>query len=151
MREFGAVGEHELDCCTCVTEGEPSWGVLFRSCGPCLSDMGRFEFFMGRFGFGHGAIWFWSWGDFLQEVRPDAADGAAGEDAADGTSDERPNGLQRRFEHSRPVDFKFHLVCSFLWLFFNHGIHGLVFVCFVYFVVSFSFGFCKNRNLGYSH
>ena len=26
-----------------------SWGVLFWSCGPCLSDMGRFEFFMGRF------------------------------------------------------------------------------------------------------
>ena len=22
----------------------------------CLSDMGRFEFFMGRFGFGHGAF-----------------------------------------------------------------------------------------------
>ena len=56
MREFGAVGEHELDCCTCVTEGKPSWGVLFRSCGPCLSDMGRFEIFMGRFGFGHGAF-----------------------------------------------------------------------------------------------
>ena len=34
----------------------PSWGVLFWSCGPCLSDMGRFEFFMGRFGFGHGAF-----------------------------------------------------------------------------------------------
>ena len=56
VREFGAVGEHELDCCTCVTEGKPSWGVLFRSCGPCLSDMGRFEIFMGRFGFGHGAF-----------------------------------------------------------------------------------------------
>jgi len=25
-----------------------SWGVLFWSCGPCLSDMGRFEIFMGR-------------------------------------------------------------------------------------------------------
>ena len=35
MREFGAVGEHELDCCTCVTEGKPSWGVL-------VLVMGRF-------------------------------------------------------------------------------------------------------------
>ena len=26
-----------------------SWGVLFWSCGPCLLDMGRFEFVMGRF------------------------------------------------------------------------------------------------------
>ena len=33
-----------------------SWGVLFWSCGPCLLDMGRFEIFMGRFGFGHGAF-----------------------------------------------------------------------------------------------
>ena len=33
-----------------------SWGVLFWSCGPCLSDMGRFEFVMGRFGFGHGSF-----------------------------------------------------------------------------------------------
>ena len=33
-----------------------SWGVLFWSCGPCLLDMGRFEFVMGRFGFGHGAF-----------------------------------------------------------------------------------------------
>ena len=48
VREFGAVGEHELDCCTCVTEGKPSWGVLFRSCGPCRLDMGRFVA-------GHGA------------------------------------------------------------------------------------------------
>ena len=42
-------------------------------------------------------------------------DCAAGEEAADGASDERPNGLQCCFEHSRPVDFKFHDV-SFLWL-----------------------------------
>ena len=40
-----------------------SWGVLFWSCGPCLLDMGRFEFVMGRFefvmgrfGFGHGSF-----------------------------------------------------------------------------------------------
>ena len=33
-----------------------SWGVLFWSCGPCLSDMGRFEFVMGRFAAAHGAF-----------------------------------------------------------------------------------------------
>ena len=32
-----------------------SWGVLFWSCGTCLSDMGRFEFVMGRFAAAHGA------------------------------------------------------------------------------------------------
>ena len=32
-----------------------SWGVLFWSCGPCLLDMGRFEFVMGRFAAAHGA------------------------------------------------------------------------------------------------
>ena len=40
-----------------MPSGSPqSWGVLFWSCGPCHSDMGRFEFFMGRFGFGPGAV-----------------------------------------------------------------------------------------------
>ena len=37
-----------------VLQEKPSWGVLFWSCGSCLSDMGRFEFFMGRFAAAHG-------------------------------------------------------------------------------------------------
>ena len=48
----------------------------------------------------------------LEEVGADAGDCAAGEQPADGASDERPDRLQSRFEHSRPVDFKFHV--SFL-------------------------------------
>ena len=49
-----------------------------------------------------------------EEVWADAADGASAQNAADGASDERPDRLQRGFEHPRPVDFKFHDVCSFL-------------------------------------
>ena len=48
-----------------------------------------------------------------QEVWADAADGASAEEAADRTCNERPDGLQSRLEHSRPVDFKFHVVFPF--------------------------------------
>ena len=53
----------------CLPQGKPSWGVLFWSCGSCLSDMGRFEFFMGRFAAAHGGA------QQLNEVAVNAAEG----------------------------------------------------------------------------
>ena len=43
-----------------------------------------------------------------EEVRPDSADGAAGEESAESTGDERPGRFNHCFEHFRPVEIQFH-------------------------------------------
>ena len=48
-----------------------------------------------------------------EEVRPDAADGTAGEEAAESTCDKRPRRFRHRFQHLRPVEIQFHF-CWFL-------------------------------------
>ena len=53
-----------------------------------------------------------------EEVGADAGDCAAGKQPADSASDERPDCLQSRFEHSCPVDFKFHVLFPFLSVLF---------------------------------
>ena len=47
-----------------------------------------------------------------------SAEGAAGKQPSDSASDERPDRLQSRFEHSCPVDFKFHVLFPFLSVLF---------------------------------
>ena len=81
----------------------------------------------GAFCFGYAAHAVWSWGFFIwswgfsvlamgllrEEVRPDAADGTAGEEAAESTCDKRPRRIRHRFQHLRPVEIQFHF-CWFL-------------------------------------
>jgi len=75
-----------------------------------LPHTGEFPCFRScRFTAAHGTV-----GWPLDEVRADACDCAACKEAADRTCNERPDGLQSRLEHSRPVDFKFHVVFPFL-------------------------------------
>ena len=83
----------------------------------------------GAFCFGYAAHAVWTWGFFIwswgfyvlamgllrEEVRPDAADGTAGEEAAESTCDKRPRRFRHRFQHLRPVEIQFHF-CRFLSL-----------------------------------
>ena len=48
-----------------------------------------------------------------EEVRPDSADGAAGEDPAKSTGDELPGRFNHRLEHFRPVEIQFHFCFPF--------------------------------------
>ena len=48
-----------------------------------------------------------------EEVRPDAADGTAGEEAAESTCDKRRRRFRHRFQHLRLVEIQFHF-CWFL-------------------------------------
>ena len=52
-------------------------------------------------------------GNRSDEVRSDAAEGAAGEESPERTGDERPNGFRDGLGHLEPVDFNFPVV-SFL-------------------------------------
>ena len=47
-----------------------------------------------------------------EEVRPDSADGAVGEDPAKSTGDERPDRFNHRLEHFRPVEIQFNFIVS---------------------------------------
>ena len=52
------------------------------------------------------------------EVWPDAAEGATGEESPERSGDERPNGFRDGLGHLEPVDFQFHVVsflCCVLW------------------------------------
>ena len=57
-----------------------------------------------------------------EEVGADSADGTAGEDTSETTSDEGPDGLERGFEHAAPIDVQFHLFVPFLGLIYFVGL-----------------------------
>ena len=55
-------------------------------------------------------------GNRSDEVRSDAAEGAAGEESPERPGDERPYRFHCGLEHLEPVDFKFHVRVPFLVL-----------------------------------